>query len=115
MMEIIDGSAVEIRDYSAKHDQDKLRPSLICESLIEAVMQIREYGCKKYGDPENWRKVEPKRYEDAMWRHILQCKKYGIDSIDEESGYPHLWHAACNIMFLIEMKVNVTNKYDEHL
>ena len=32
-----------------------------CSSLIRAVATIREYGCYKYHDPENWRKVDPQR------------------------------------------------------
>lgn len=49
----------------AKADQGKPCPSLVPVSLIEAVTAIRMYGSQKYGDPENWRKVEPQRYRDA--------------------------------------------------
>lgn len=88
----------------AKHDQGKLRPTLVPVTLMYAVASIREYGCKKYKDPENWRQVEPQRYRDALYRHwlaYLSGEKY-----DEESGYPHLWHLACNAAFLIEMENN---------
>ena len=50
----------------AKADAGKLRPSLVPVTLILAVAAIREYGCKKYHDPENWRQVEPQRYRDAL-------------------------------------------------
>lgn len=88
----------------AKADSGKPRPTLVPISLVEAVMQIREYGCKKYHDPENWRKVEPQRYRDAMCRHLMAYLKG--NELDDESGMPHLWHAACNIAFLIEMEEN---------
>lgn len=55
----------------AKADQGKVRPTLVPTSLVMAVAAIREYGCKKYKDPDNWRKVEPQRYRDALYRHFL--------------------------------------------
>lgn len=86
----------------AKADGGKHRPTLVPTSLVRAVTAIREYGCQKYHDPENWRRVEPQRYRDAAYRHWLEY----LDgkAVDEESGLPHLWHLACNIAFLIEME-----------
>ena len=86
----------------AKTDKGKVRPTLVPASLVLAVAAIREYGCKKYKDPENWNRVEPQRYRDALYRHLLAY--FGGEKNDEESGLPHLWHAACNIAFLIDME-----------
>ena len=86
----------------AKSDAGKPRPTLCPVSLINAVTQIREYGCRKYNDPENWRSVEPQRYKDALYRHWLAY--LSGQETDEESGKPHLWHIACNVAFLIEME-----------
>ena len=88
---------------NAKADKDKIRPTLVPVSLIVAVAQIREYGTRKYGDSENWRSVEPQRYRDAMFRHMLAYID-DPEGVDEESGLPHLWHLACNAAFLIEME-----------
>lgn len=98
-------------DQSVKADGGKIRPTLVPSSLIRAVATIREYGVQKYGDPENWRKVEPQRYRDAMYRHLLA---YLDDpkGKDEESGLPHLWHLACNVAFLIEMDGGEENDTD---
>lgn len=85
----------------AKADQGKPRPTLVPVSLIEAVTAIREYGCQKYHDSDNWRQVEPQRYRDALYRHWLAYLKG--EKNDPESGLPHLWHLACNAAFLIEM------------
>lgn len=93
---------IEMSNQNAKADKGKPRPTLVPVSLIEAVTAIREYGCAKYHDPENWRKVEPERYRDAAYRHWLAYLKG--ETVDEESGLPHLWHLACNIAFLIEME-----------
>lgn len=87
---------------AAKFDQGKPRPTLVPVSMIDAVTAIREHGCKKYKDPDNWRTVEPQRYRDAAYRHWLAYLKG--ETADPESGYPHLWHLACNIAFLIEME-----------
>ena len=89
-------------DQQAKADQGKPCPSLVPVSLIEAVTAIRMYGSQKYGDSENWRKVEPQRYRDALYRHWLAYLKG--EKCDQESGLPHLWHLACNAAFLIEME-----------
>lgn len=86
----------------AKADGGKPRPTLVPVSLINAVTAIREFGCQKYHDPENWRKVEPQRYRDALYRHWLAY--LGGEKTDPESGMPHLWHLACNVAFLIEME-----------
>lgn len=89
-------------EQSAKADAGKPRPTLVPPSLIRAVTAIREYGCTKYHDPENWRKVEPQRYQDALYRHWLAYLEGEVN--DPESGLPHIWHCACNIAFLIEME-----------
>lgn len=85
----------------AKADAGKPRPSLVPPSLVWAVARVREYGCAKYHDPDNWRRVEPKRYRDALYRHWLAY--LDGEELDPESGLPHLWHVACNIAFLIEL------------
>ena len=86
----------------AKADQGKVRPTLVPPSLVLAVAEIREYGCKKYADPENWRKVEPQRYRDALYRHFLAY--LAGEKYDKESGLPHLWHMACNVAFLVDLE-----------
>lgn len=88
------------KDQSAKADKDKLELSLVNPQLIKAVAEVRMYGTEKYGDSENWRKVEPKRYVDALYRHLLAY--IGGSEVDEESGLSHLSHMACNLSFLLD-------------
>ena len=90
-------------DQQAKADQGKPCPSLCPVSLIEAVTAVRMYGTQKYGDPDNWKQVEPERYHQAMLRHVLKIWENPY-SVDEESGLPHLWHIATNAAFLIDME-----------
>lgn len=91
------------KSQEAKADNGKPRLSLVPRRIIWDIAAIREYGNKKYGDPENWRKVEPERYRDAAFRHFLGYldDPYGVD---EESGLPHLWHLCCNLAFLCELE-----------
>lgn len=90
-------------DQTAKTDYGKERLTLVPTKIIHAIAQIRMYGCKKYRDPDNWKRVESERYRDAAFRHFLAYLE-NPKSIDQESGLPHLWHCACNLAFLIELE-----------
>lgn len=90
-------------DQSVKSDAGKPRLSLVPRAIIWDIAAIREYGNKKYHDPENWRQVEAQRYRDAAYRHFMRYLD-DPEGMDEESGFPHLWHLACNIAFLCEME-----------
>lgn len=84
-----------------KHDTGKPRWSLLPIDTIGQVVAVLEHGAKKYGD-DNWRYVENgrTRYYDALMRHVDAWWR-GEDN-DPESGLPHLAHAACCILFLLE-------------
>ena len=94
---------IENNSASAKDDIGKRKLTLVPRKIIWDIAAIREYGTEKYGDPENWRKVEAQRYRDAAFRHFLNYLD-DPNGVDEESGLPHLWHLACNIAFLCEME-----------
>lgn len=88
-------------NQEAKSDGGKPSPSLVPPALIRGVDAIREYGCKKYSDPGNWRRVEPQRYWEATLRHALAAWD-DWKAVDEESGMPAIWHMACNLAFLMQ-------------
>lgn len=90
-------------DQNAKTDLGKERPTLVPTGIIHAIAAVRAFGVKKYKDPNNWLKVEKERYVDAAYRHWLAYVEKN-DSIDYESGLPHLWHCACNLDFLITLE-----------
>lgn len=94
-----------VSNQEAKADAGKPRPTLVPVSAIRAIMAVREYGCQKYHDPDNWRKVDPQRYRDAACRHLLDYLE-DHQAKDAESGLPALWHLLCNIAFLVEMEWN---------
>lgn len=71
--------------------------------ILYAIARVREFAVdNKYKDPDSWRQVEPQRYRDAMFRHLLAYIN-DPDGKDEESGLPHLWHLATNVAFLCEL------------
>ena len=89
-------------NYQAKHDTGKPRLTLVPQQILYDIAEVREYGIKKYGDPENWRQVDKSRYADAMYRHWLAFLK-DPQSVDAESGIPHYKHVACNMAFICEL------------
>ena len=86
----------------AKNDDGKLQLSAVPPEAIVAIAKIREYGNKKYADPQNWRRVLPEKFHEAMLRHCLACWEDPY-AVDPESGLPHLWHLMCNGAFLCAM------------
>jgi hypothetical protein len=91
-----------MNDQTVKADAGKARLSLTPVQIVYDIAQVREYGCNKYGDPNNWKRVEFERYVDAMLRHIMEFVRDPW-SVDKESGIEHYKHAACNMAFIAEM------------
>ena len=89
-------------DQTIKADSGKPRLTLVPHQIIFDIAKVREYGLKKYGESESWKKVSAERYRDAAYRHFLAYLNdpYGVDA---ESGLPHLSHLACNVAFLCEL------------
>lgn len=99
----------------AKYDDGKPRPSLVPVEGIEAIMQVREFGMQKYGAAEDWRKVEPARWLEALLRHVLHTWDNPL-AIDDESGLPALWHVITNAAFLCAAcKTELTEERNKHL
>ena len=89
-------------DQRAKADAGKAKISLVPPQIIYDIAQVREYGNRKYGSPDNWKTVEAERYIDALGRHFLAMLADPL-SKDPESGIEHYKHCACNMAFLCEM------------
>lgn len=89
-------------DQTAKADAGKPAISNSPPQIIWDIAEVKEYGDKKYGDPNNWKSVDIKRYIDALLRHTLAFWE-NPDSVDTESGIAHYKHMACNMAFICEM------------
>lgn len=96
-----------------KFDSDKaLQPELIAPEMIFSLSEVLAYGAKKYA-PRNWEKgMDWSRCFGALMRHMWAWWR-GEDR-DPETGFSHLAHAACCLMFLIayeSRKVGNDNRY----
>lgn len=90
-------------NQTAKADAGKPDLTLVPLRIIWDIAAVRDFGNRKYSDPDNWKTVEPQRYRAAAFRHFLA---YLDDpkGVDQESGLSHLSHLACNVAFLCEME-----------
>jgi hypothetical protein len=100
-----------MNNQTAKADAGKPRLTLVPRQIIYDIAEVREYGNKKYGDPENWREVEVERYRDAAFRHFMAYLN-NPQGVDGESGIKHLKHLACNIAFLCELEGRLESEFD---
>ena len=82
-----------------KYDDGKNRLDLVEPEFIEGVGKVLTNGAEKYG-PNNWQGLEDAedRYYAAAMRHLLAYRRG--EKTDPDTGLSHLYHVACNMMFL---------------
>lgn len=90
-------------DQTAKRDEGKLELMHVPPEIIEDIAEVRMYGNRKYGDPDNWKTVEEERYWNALFRHLVECMR-DPEAVDPESGIEHYKHIACNIAFICALE-----------
>jgi len=86
-----------------KFDCDKLKVHLLYKTLVEPledVAKVLTFGADKYGE-DNWQNLDNgfDRYYAAFIRHTNARVKG--ETLDPESGLPHLAHAACCLLFMM--------------
>ena len=85
-----------------KLDSGKRRMDLLPVGPLWAVADVLTFGAAKY-DPQNWRRgMDWSRLYAAAQRHLTAF--WNGEDLDSESGLPHLAHAACCLMFLLEFE-----------
>jgi hypothetical protein len=96
----IESVVAEMNRVGTKLDQNKPRWSLLPSGTIIQVIRVLEYGAEKYA-VDNWQHVPDARtrYYDAAMRHLDAWHRGEMN--DDESGLPHLAHAACCLLFLL--------------
>lgn len=93
---------VEYPDPSAgtgtRHNEGKLKWSLIDWPSLYGFVRVLMFGCKKYA-PFNWQKgMAITWHQESLMRH-LTASMSGED-IDPETGETHMSHIMCNAMFI---------------
>jgi len=96
----------------AKLDDSKLPLSVVIQrqfpNALKAVAECSQYGNKKYHETDkdwcNLHRVDNgvERYSNAMMRHFLAAGKE-LDQKDNESNLPHIYHAAWNMLSLLQI------------
>lgn len=82
-----------------KSDARKLPYQLLPPKALEEVVKVLSYGENEYG-ARNWEKgISYDRLFGAVQRHMWAFKKG--ETIDPESGLPHLAHATCTCLFML--------------
>ena len=92
-----------------KHDQGKLKYTLIPPYALQEVARNLTEGLKKYEERDNWQKVEgaEERYMDALMRHFESIRRgeiYDLGSSDPTMS--NMSAVAVNAMFLLEFMYN---------
>ena len=89
-------------DVGRKFDNGKPDYSLVPAEVLEEVVKVLTWGATKY-DRDNWKKVPYAlpRYFAAAQRHIWAIQKG--EQRDPESGFHHLAHAICCLMFFMAL------------
>ena len=93
---------IQDAQQEAKFDNGKMRISIVPLQIVSDIAEVREYGIKKYNDPDNWKRVEIERYANALFRHFRAFLRDPA-SVDNESGIEHYKHMACNMAFICEL------------
>lgn len=90
-----------MNERAKTYDENKPPLALLPPEGMRAVARVQEYGHKKYGDFNNYRKgMEISRQASCIMRHVLAFMD-GED-VDPESGESHIAHAATRAMFLLQ-------------
>ena len=86
-------------DSGVKFDAGKLPYHLIAPEVLESLAKVLDFGAKKYA-PRNWENgMSWSRVFSALMRHMWSW--FSGEDKDPETGFSHLEHAACCIMFLV--------------
>ena len=86
-----------------KYDKDKPKMSLLPPKALRGIAEIMTYGAKKY-NPHNYKLGKGLDW-DQMYSACLRHMNAWNDGedIDPESGRPHLYHAGCCLVMLIDL------------
>ena len=88
----------------------KTRFDLIPFAAVGEIADVLAYGAQKYS-ANNWcRGTEWSRYFSALCRHLFAW--WGGEDKDPETGFSHLAHAGCCLLFLMEYQRNAWGSDD---
>lgn len=93
-----------------KDDGAKAPWHLLPWDAVRAIVLVLAFGATKYA-PRNWeRGMDWSRCYAACIRHLTAW--WDGEGKDVETGFSHLWHAGCCIIFLIAFELRGTGRDD---
>jgi len=97
-----DGVWAKVDEVGMKYDSEKPDYSLLPPNALEETVKVLTFGANKYS-PGNWKKLHSAsaRYFAAAQRHMWALQRN--EENDPESGYHHAAHAACCLLFILEI------------
>jgi len=91
-----------------KNDEGKPKLGLISTVFMWGMAKVMTANIPEYGE-HNWRKgMEWDRPYNAVQRHLTAW--WDGQDLDPKSKVSHLWHAACELMFLVEYEAKGIGK-----
>lgn len=91
----------EYKDLATRHNEGKLKWSLVDFKSLEPMVRVLEFGAEKY-EVDNWKKgLKVTEVCESLLRHVHALMRG--DNEDNESGLPHVGHILVNAMFLSYM------------
>lgn len=100
----------ETNAVGRKDDGAKDPWHLLPFDAVRAIVCVLAFGANKYA-PRNWELgMDWSRCFGACIRHLTTW--WGGENKDPETGYSHLWHAGCCIMFLIAYEIRGKGRDD---
>ena len=83
-----------------KHDTGKDPWHLVPWDALRGCVKVLLFGATKYEEERNWEKGAAwSKYYSAALRHATAW--WNREGVDPETGYSHLWHLGCCVLFLI--------------
>jgi hypothetical protein len=93
-----------------KYDDNKDPWHLLPWDAVKCIVMVLMFGAKKY-TPRNWEKgMDWSRCYRACIGHMVAW--WNKEGPDPETGYSHLWHAGCCVLFLIDYEKRNIGKDD---
>lgn len=108
-----DTGATDSQPAATKHDTGKTKWNMLPPGPLADIIAVLEFGAAKYGE-NDWRNgCEWSRPFNACMRHLWAW--WRGEENDPESNLPHLAHAACNLLFLLEWRKTKAGKDDRYV
>lgn len=86
-----------IIEKGLRFNEGKRKWSLVDYKSLEPMVEVLEFGAKKY-TPDNWKKgLDKKEILESMMRHLTALMDG--ETHDKESGIHHIGHIGCNYLF----------------